>query len=270
MNARRLIALTALAATVAGVGAADARSHLGGRQGPGGDSTEPTPDAAENRMLVRPSGLVPVFPRGVACADVASAYAAITRYDGSRRPMDRFGGVHGGIDITLDEGTPLRALAAGKVVSAGSGGIFTGHFLWLQHAPDDTGRPFWVYAKYQHFQDVPPLKVGQIVKAGDVVGLSGKTGTQGKHYGATGYPHLHLTTFGGPSGTFELRDSSVQSPGAKIFDPVALYVPELRDVDDVERLSKDQKHVAIPYVTEDGSLHPAGTRVVWPIACKRR
>ena len=30
-----------------------------------------------------------------------------------------FGGVHGGIDITLDEGTPLLAIASGKVIALG-------------------------------------------------------------------------------------------------------------------------------------------------------
>lgn len=270
MTVRGAVALMALGVTVFTAVAVDARSHLGGRKGPAPDG-EAKPEAPdESRMVIRPSGLVPVFATGVTCPDVASAFGAITRYDGSRRPMDRFGGLHGGIDITLEEGTPLRAIAAGKVVSAGAGGVFTGNFLWLRHAPDDTGLPFWLYAKYQHFQDESTLGAGRTVKAGEIVGRSGKTGTQGKHYGATGYPHLHLTTFAGPSGTYELRDSSVQSPGAKIVDPVAIYVPGLRDVDDVERLPKDQKNVAIPYVAEDGSVHPAGARVVWPIACTRR
>ncbi|MBI2207398.1 MAG: M23 family metallopeptidase [Candidatus Rokubacteria bacterium] len=271
MKAARVAALVALVATAAGVGGVDARSHLGGRKGGAGQATDPKQDlAAEPRMVIRPSGLVPVFPSGVKCPDVASAYGATTRYDGSRRPMDRFGGLHGGIDITLDEGTPLRALAGGTVISAGSAGMFTGNFLWLQHSPDDTGLPFWVYAKYQHFQDTSAVTIGQTVKAGDVVGLSGRTGTEGRHYGATGYPHLHLTTFAGPSDTWKRRDSSVQSPGAKIFDPMALYVPDLRDVDDVDRLTKDQKKVTIPYAAEDGTVHPAGARLVWPVACKRR
>jgi hypothetical protein len=226
---------------------------------------------ADARMEeIKASGLTPMFPRDAVCPDIASPFASRTRYDGSRRPTDRFGGKHGGIDISLAEGTPLLAVAAGKVIAVGTGAMFTGHYLWLQHAPDDTGLPFWVYAKYQHFRDVPDLPVSATVKAGQVIGMSGKTGTAGRHYGMSGYPHLHLTTFIGPSETYETRDSSVVSSGARIVDPVALYVKGLRDVADLDKIPAAQKTVSIPYVGEDGVTRPADARVVWPLGCKPR
>lgn len=274
MRAERVIALVGLVAGTAGVlaagGSAEARSHFGGKRG-GPDArqeeAQPEPDP-EARVVIRASGLVPVFPRDADCPDIASPFASGTRFDGSRRPASRHGGLHGGIDITLFEGTPLRALAAGRVISTGTGGIAVGIYLWLQHSPQDTGLPFWVYSKYQHFREESPLRVGDTVAVGQVVGLSGKTGTVGRHYGLGGYPHLHLTTFAGPGGRYEVRDSSVMASGSRIVDPLAIYVTGLRDADEIERLPGERRKVAIPYLTAGGAAHPAGTRVVWPVSCK--
>jgi len=242
----RVVAVACLVLVCAS--AADARNHLSGKP----------EEEAGPVMEVRPSGLVPVFPRDAACPEIASPFGSLTRYDGSRRVMDRFGGVHGGIDISLAEGTPLLAIAAGKVVMTGTGGIFTGHYLWLQHSPDDTGLPFWVYSKYQHFRDAPDLPVGTVVKVGQPVGKSGKTGTTGRHYGMNGYPHLHLTTFAGGGEKYETRDSTVSVAGSKIVDPVSIYA------------TGGDKRVTIPYATDDGAIVPPGSRIVWPVACKRR
>ncbi|MBI4587220.1 MAG: M23 family metallopeptidase [Candidatus Rokubacteria bacterium] len=265
------IAVVSVFLGLAAFSPAEARSHFMGKKGDRGEQEQGKSDAGlEPRMRIRPSGLVAVFPAEAACPDIASPFGSSTRYDGSRRPSDRYGGLHGGIDISLEEGTPLRAIAAGQVISAGTGGLARGIYLWLQHSPQETGLPFWVYSKYQHLRDIPELKAGETVTAGQIVGLSGKTGTVGRHYGPAGYPHLHLTTFAVSSDRYEVRGSSVVAPMSRIFDPVTLYVKGLRDVDEIERLSGDQKNVPVPYVAEDGSVHPAGAPVVWPVACRRR
>jgi hypothetical protein len=257
------IAVVGMLLGLAGFSTVEARSHFMGKKGE-------QPDDSEPRMTIRLSGLVAVFPREAACPEIASPFGSSTRYDGSLRSLTRYGGLHGGIDISLEEGTPLRALAAGKVISAGTGGIAVGIYLWLKHSPQDTGLPFWVYSKYQHFRDLPELKAADPVVVGQIVGLSGKTGTVGKHYGPAGYPHLHLTTFAGPSARYEVRDSGVSAQMSRIIDPVTVYAKGLRDLDEIERLSGDRRNVPIPYVAEDGSVQPAGTRLVWPVACKPR
>jgi murein DD-endopeptidase MepM/ murein hydrolase activator NlpD len=256
-RARSMVVATVLVALV-GLSVAEARNHLSGRRGGGAGAEQQEQAADEGRMEIRASGVTPVFPRDAVCPEIASPFGSHTRYDGSRRPMDRFGGLHGGIDISLSEGTPLLAIAAGKVVAVGTGAMFTGHYLWLQHAPDDTGLPFWVYAKYQHFRDLPDTPIGAAVKAGQVVGMSGKTGTTGRHYGMTGYPHLHLTTFAGGGERYETRDSSVVVAGARIVDPVTIYV------------RGPEKTATIAYVGDDGVIRPEGSRMVWPVPCKRR
>ncbi len=220
------------------------------------------------RRGIQPSGLVPIFPKDARCTTIASPYASSTRYDGSQRPHTRFGSLHGGIDLTLDEGTPLLAIASGKVIAAGTGGQAEGIYIWLQHAPKDTGLPFWVYSKYQHLSELPKHAVGDFLKAGDAVGLSGKTGTVGGHYGYQGYAHLHLTTFAGLSDRNENEGSRIVAEGARMIDPIAIFAQGLTKIDDIEQLPDDKKKVGVSYVAKDGSLHPAGSRTVWPVACK--
>lgn len=221
--------------------------------------------------MITPSGLQPVFPDKARCPEIASPFGSQTRYDGSPRPSwAPGGGYHGGIDLSLAEGTSLLALAAGTVVSKGEGGQMEGIYVWLRHSPEDTGLPYWVYSKYQHLQSLPELPIAAKVVAGQVVARSGRTGTTGGHYGAYGYPHLHLTTHKSPSGEYQIAGSRVLAPGSHLIDPLVIYheaspkSPE--SVDPPPR----EKAVTIPYVTTDGRIWPQGTRVVWPVACQPR
>jgi murein DD-endopeptidase MepM/ murein hydrolase activator NlpD len=130
-----------------------------------------------------------------------------------------------------------------------------------------------VFSKYQHFSALPKLKVGERVKAGQVVGPSGATGTAGGHYGATGYPHLHLSTYFGPSGEFEIRGmfaSMVSGKDAVLDDALILYLRDFRDLAEVRQLPEERRTVRPAFVGEDGSIFPPGSKTVWPVACKRR
>lgn len=84
---------------------------------------------------------------------------------------------HTGIDIGLPSGTRLRALSDGIVdrVFDGTGAIGKGLSIKF---PDGTR------AIYGHMSEVK-AKVGEVVNAGDIIGLSGSTGR------STG-PHLHI------------------------------------------------------------------------------
>ncbi len=214
------------------------------------------------RAGIQPSGLKPVFPDEVHCPGIASPFGSQTRYDGSLRPSWAPGnGYHGGIDVSLAEGTPLLALAAGTVVRKGEGGQMVGIYLWLRHSPEDVSLPYWVYSKYQHLQSLPQLSRGAKVVVGQVIARSGKTGTTRGHFGAYGYPHLHLTTRKSENGEFQ---------DSHLIDPLVIYKetsPKLKKSVD---LPPREKAVTIPYATTDGQTWPQGTRVVWPIACRRR
>jgi murein DD-endopeptidase MepM/ murein hydrolase activator NlpD len=212
--------------------------------------------------MIRPSVLQPFFSDKARCPEIASPFGVQTRYDGSPRPgWAPGGGYHGGIDITLAEGTPLLALAAGMVIGKGEGGQMEGIYLWLRHSPEDTGLPYLVYSKYQHLQSLPELPIGARVAVGEVIARSGKTGTSGGHYGVRGYPHLHLTTRKSPIDV-QIADSHISEWGSNLIDPLVIYHEA--------SANPHETLVTIPYATTDGQVWPQGTRVVWPVACQPR
>lgn len=214
-------------------------------------------------------GLEAAFPEGANCPPVASPFGSEYRYDGSQRHNNHFD-YHGGMDISLDVGTPLLAIADGEVIHKGQGGLLTGNYVWLRFAPEDTGLSVYLYAKYQHLDEQSPLAVGDRVKMGDVVGPSGLTGTTGGYFGSAGYAHLHLSIFASESTEFEISGTKVSAKDNWMLDPIAVYITKpgvklenhaLRDLPD------DDKRVPIPYQTVDGRRVPDGTRLVWPVRC---
>jgi murein DD-endopeptidase MepM/ murein hydrolase activator NlpD len=217
------------------------------------------------------SGLSVNFPSGYACAPISSPFASPTRYDGSSRRGDRNAGLHGGMDLSLKSGTPLLAVADGELIALGQGGALEGIYIWLRHTPEDTGTPYFVFNKYQHLSVLPSLKVGDRVKAGMVVGLSGATGTTGKHYGPNGYAHLHLSTFYGPSDEYEIKGmygSMVSGKDARLDDPLLLYVESLQDISAIRGLPDERKALHPAVVGDDGSVFPKGRKTVWPVSCR--
>lgn len=240
---------------------------------PSGNSTLSSDGVERRDGKITPTGLIPAFPAGFDCAPIASPFASPARFDGSMRRGDRYGGLHGGIDLSLQAGAPLLAVASGEVIARGEGGQLEGIFLWLRHAPADTGLAFWVFTKYQHLSTLPDLREGDRVQAGQVVALSGNTGTVGGHYGAAGYPHLHLSTFYGPSAEFTRKGiygSMVQGQGAVLDDPLILYLRGVNDLDQVRALPDEGKKAGIAVAGEDGAVYPAGSKAVWPVRCKRK
>lgn len=81
---------------------------------------------------------------------------------------------HGGIDIAVPQGTPVRAAQAGKVLRAGQAGSF-GLAVVLDHGNEITT---W----YGHNSKLT-VRVGDSVQRGQIIAYSGRTGV------ATG-PHL--------------------------------------------------------------------------------
>ena len=80
----------------------------------------------------------------------------------------RWGRLHAGIDIAMPSGTPLRAADSGKVILASPYGGY-GNYTCIQHA----GALSTCYAH----QSSIGVSVGQTVEQGDVIGMSGCTGS---------------------------------------------------------------------------------------------
>lgn len=109
-------------------------------------------------------------------------YYTITSYFGPRYDSDVLAtgasDFHQGVDIYCPEGTPLVAIADGKVVSSYySGGI--GYTVIIYHGDG-------IFSEYHHMCQYAVVGVGETVYQGEVVGYSGQTGQY-----CTG-PHLHF------------------------------------------------------------------------------
>lgn len=257
------------------------REPLGGRREDGNEdrgASADSPAAADSpfapdapRELHRRAGLVktgldPIYPKQARCREVASHFADTTRYDGSRRLAEAYHGYHSGIDISAPEGTPLVAIADGVVTDKLEGGRLVGIQITLRHSPQDTGLPVWIYSKYRHLEEMPKLEAGDRVTMGQVIALSGKTGTVGGHYRVSGYPHLHMAVFKGTDQYFLGKGGAVPVDG-EFLDPLAVFFGAPLDNHRIAALPADRKRFPIPYKTTDGRVVPEGTRLIWPFMC---
>lgn len=86
--------------------------------------------------------------------------------------------MHTGLDFRAATGDPVRVTAHGKVVSAGWSGGY-GRMVEVDHGNG-------LSTRYGHLSEIS-VRVGEVVKIGQVVGLVGSTGR------STG-PHLHYET----------------------------------------------------------------------------
>jgi len=94
----------------------------------------------------------------------------------------RAGRPHTGIDLAAARGTPVRAMAAGRVLEAGWRSGY-GYQVLLEH-------PGGLRTRYAHLAWTPSVRAGQGVPAGRRLGGVGATGR------ASG-PHLHLEVLEG-------------------------------------------------------------------------
>jgi murein DD-endopeptidase MepM/ murein hydrolase activator NlpD len=134
-------------------------------------------------------------------ADLAAAAAArsgLGAFNGAKLPMwplsgpitsgfgPRWGGFHNGLDIAAPKYTAIRAAAAGQVVTVGKPYLAYGDtatVVIIAHGYNFS-------TLYGHLDDgpkPPPVRVGQTVATGQVIGYVGMTGW------TTG-PHLHFMT----------------------------------------------------------------------------
>lgn len=237
-----------------------------GRMGMGDHRSGMTLEDAHKKGLIE-TGLKPHFPEGYSCPGIASGFASPNRYDGSKRPGFRNAGLHGGMDITLREGTPLLALARGTVSHKGTGGLAMGEYIWLHISPESTGLSEHIYAKYQHLKEPSHLKVGTAVETGQVIAYSGLTGTIGRHFGASGYPHLHLTTIAAPTDQFRVRGPRVISPGQRNVDPVSVYLKP-GQFDQVWRNPVSLSGMSVTVqVRRTNERRSTNDKILWPVLC---
>lgn len=94
---------------------------------------------------------------------------------------DRGDHAHSGVDLAVPSGTPIKAVAEGRVILAGPQGAY-GNFTCLRHAR--------LVSCYAHQSQIL-VAFGQFVKQGQVIG---KVGSTGRSSGS----HLHFEVRQGP------------------------------------------------------------------------
>ena len=229
------------------------------------------PYKAFKRKGLFPTNLEPVFPEGVSCPEISSPYGSLTRYDGSERRNPHYG-YHNGMDITLETGTNLLAVADGTVIHKGTAGRLVGHYIWMHYPPSSTNLPTHIFARYQHLDKPSPLEINDEISVGQVIGSSGNTGTTGGHFGGEGYPHLHLVFYIGPSDNYRTRNAKIGPKSLNYLDPMGLYAPRPIDTIDnhiLRELPKEKKKFSVSIKIEGGSIFPKGSKVIWPVTCKK-
>jgi murein DD-endopeptidase MepM/ murein hydrolase activator NlpD len=225
-------------------------------------------EAMEKRGFLA-TGLEAIYPDKYECPKATSLFASPLRSDGSRRSTRFFEGLHGGLDIPQPEGTPLLAVADGEIIvkHEGEAGGIGGLGIWVRHAPEDTGMEKYIFVEYKHLAKLPDLAVGDRVKMGQAIAITGNTGTAGGHYGSGGFYHLHMTAYWSDKPDFRFKRVMIPTDG-QWLDPLALMRRGPLASHAARDLSRDQKKVRIPYQTPDGRVFPEGTRIIWPYACK--
>ncbi|HEY5059003.1 MAG TPA: M23 family metallopeptidase [Gaiellaceae bacterium] len=138
---------------------------------------DPLPLAPSDPPEPVETGLPPVLSKPPAVTPRLGETGYVFPVSGTASFVDTFGafradvsgGWHHGDDIFAPLGTPVLAVAHGRVFSVGWNRV-GGWRLWLQ---DDHGNEFY----YAHLSAYSPVAVdGEIVNAGDVLGFVGDTG----------------------------------------------------------------------------------------------
>ncbi|MEW2635326.1 peptidoglycan DD-metalloendopeptidase family protein [Streptomyces sp. NPDC048389] len=135
---------------------------------------QPTPQPKQQKA----QAAAPKAPAAHSVAPVSAGTSTSYRKTGSSWSS----GYHTGVDFAVPTGTSVKAVAAGKVVSAGWGGAY-GYEIVVRHGD---GR----YSQYAHLSAMN-VRTGQQVSAGQRIARSGSTGN------STG-PHLHFEIRTGP------------------------------------------------------------------------
>lgn len=108
----------------------------------------------------------------------------------NRRYQSAWGFPHYGWDFNSSESEPyVYALGQGKVAAEGRDSLFgwTCVIVYPNVYIRGQNRVSGVTCRYYHLKERPSVRAGQAVKAGDVVGIMGNTGTYSSG------PHLHIT-----------------------------------------------------------------------------
>lgn len=94
-------------------------------------------------------------------------------------------GPHRGLDFKTKVGTPLKAIGNGTVVFVGESKVL-GYRMEIRCWVIEDGKRVTKIFSYDHLKEPTKLKVGDRVQGGEVICISGNSGS------ASSGPHLHM------------------------------------------------------------------------------
>jgi len=213
------------------------------------------------------TGLGPRFPDGALCPGIDDFWAM--DYSHKRRSRAR----HGGIDIPVPWGTPIRAVAQGTVVAIFEADMSKrGIEIVLRHRPEDTGLGFWTYSAYGHLDTKPDFNVGQRVCRGQTLGPTGNSGISSRGGGQSRHrrPAVHFATFRSVSGKYGIANNVVVPQNGYWLDPLAFYRQKKPfESEALKALGQDEKFVRVPVMFGSAKMSPPGTKRIWPYVCRK-
>lgn len=213
------------------------------------------------------TGLRPSFPDGLVCNGIDEHFAISYSTSRGREAY------HGGIDMPANAGTPILAIADGMVLTnVDPPQSARGKEVIIRHTPRDTGTPLWIYSQYAHLEQVSSLQPGQRVKMGEVVGPTGNTGyvPQGIKAHAVRRPAIHFAIWYSDKPGYAIDpQGNVMPVDGWWMDPTALYRQQPPfDSTTMKALPESEKFIKVAVKIAGGGTLPAGTRLIWPYACK--
>lgn len=143
---------------------------------------------------------------------------------------------HKGIDVGAPEGTPVTAVADGKIAFVGEKPK-SGRLIKIAHGPSKETR-------YLHLAGFSSLaKVGRKIFAGDVIGYVGQSGL-------TSGPHLHFEVWIGgkavsPSGHHVFELAPTKPPLLKCYERLVYQALSARRFASLEMSARDSKSTLV-------------------------
>ena len=198
------------------------------------------------------TGLTAEMPQNAICPEITLGFASRYFRSGKLMKEDRHGSFHAGVDWALPEGTPIVAIADGRVVARRADGPDStpGNHLIIKHyaGMDD------ISSSYTHLSRFNVDK-NEEVKQGQVVGFLGDTGK------GTTYPHLHLNIYGKEKIKIGKRTWRYR------YDYLQFLSGDMTPIDPDK---KRHQKVKVAYKDQFGKVHPPGAKVIWPFVCQRK
>lgn len=209
------------------------------------------PDPRYAAAGVFATGLFAAMPAEARCPEIGNGFAAALNRSGRPRKDYATWSLHLGTDFPRPEGTPVLAIADGRVVALGheATGADPGNFVTVEHPR----LPGGVSSNYVHLSAFN-VDLHQTVMLGQVIGWVGSSGQ-----GVT-YPHLHLNIYGERLAVVGNRKLRYR------FDYLQVLSGDMSPIDP----AKQRPHgVSVAYQDQHGTVHPSSARVIWPFACER-